>query len=577
MKSKIEKISRPGKYSGYSEDIYPQIIRTSRYVLVRGINLAVDIYRPSQDGTKPVDLPLPAVYQHYEYSRERVTVKDIGLLVRHGYVVIIADARGTGASFGYKPYQFNREEVLDSRELIEWIAGQPWCSGKVGMFGGSQMGGIQLLIAAARPAGLVSVMPGVTSIDQFMRHPNGVYLGMPGRPGAQEPPETVRPVDIDTSGLMAAAAVKEHELNVSMDRMFPGPYIFRNSYNPEMRDMPAIVSSPISYGDEIKASGVNIYQVAGWFDQASTSQFAAWNLWGGKLIIGPWTHKMTFDSDIVAVETWRWMDYTLKGIDNGIMDEPPIRYYTFNAPQGQDWKSTSQWPLPGQKLTKYYFASGPAGTVRSGNDGGLSLSPVKPQTPDTYQIDYSVRVFDGNFKENARFWDGDMTAGTDEKGLTYTSQPLAENIEVTGHPVVHLWVSSTGKDGDIHIFLEEIDGRTGKSLFVTNGMIRASNRAESVQYPWTGLGLPYHRCYDVDSKPMVPGEIVELSFDLYPVSYIFRRDNRIRVTLTGANEPIYPGLKEALPPTISLYHDPTHQSCIELPLIPGLRESSSDT
>jgi uncharacterized protein len=569
MQSSVDKESRPGEHSSYSEDVYPQIIRKSRYVLIRGINIAIDIYRPSQDGITPADLPLPVAYQHYEYNREKVSIKDVELLATHGYVVIIADARGTGASFGYKPYQFNREEVLDSKDLIEWIAGQPWCNGKVGMFGGSQMGGIQILIASARPLGLLSIMPGVTTIDQFMRHPNGVYLGMPGRSGVPAPAETAKPVDTDTSGLMAAAAVREHERNFSLDRMFPGPYIFRNSYIPEMKDMPAIVSSPITYTDEIKAAGIKIYQIAGWFDQASTSQFAAWKLWGGKLIIGPWTHKMTFDSDIVRTETLRWMDYTLKGINNGTMDEPPLRYYTFNAPKGQEWKSASQWPLPIQKLTKYYFTAGPMGAVTSVNDGGLSPSIIESQVPDTYLVDYSVRAFEGNFKENARFWDGDMTGGTDKKGLTYTSEALAHDIEVTGHPIIHLWVSSTAKDGDFHIFLEEVDGQTGKSLFVTNGMIRASNRALSVQSPWSDLGLPYHRCYDVDSKPMAAGEIVELSFDLYPISYIFRRGNRVRVTITGANEPTYPCIKEVPPPTIAVYHDSTHQSCIELPVIPG--------
>jgi uncharacterized protein len=564
---RIEKVSRPGEYRGYSQEFYPQIMRSSRYILIRGINIAVDIYRPSLDGVSAVDTPLPAVYQHFEYSRDKINPKDIDLLVKHGYVVILADARGTGASFGYKPYQFNREEVLDSKELIEWIARQPWCTGKVGMFGGSQMGGIQLLIAAVRPAGLVSIMPGVMTIDQFMRHPNGVYLAMPGKPGMPLPPETSRPVDADTSGFMAAEAMKEHQHNFSLDRMFPGPYIFRNDYVAGMKDMPAVVSSPITYCDEIKASGIKMYNVAGWFDQASASQLAAWRLWEGKLIMGPWDHMMTFDSEVVRTETLRWMDYTLKDIQNGIIEEPPIRYYTFNAPAGREWKSASQWPLPQQKLTKYYFAAGPTATVKSVNDGGLV--PVGPlsHSADKYRVDCSVRVFDGNFKENARVWNGDMTGGTDARGLTYTSPVLESDIEVTGHPLVRLWISSTSKDGDFHVFLEEVEGPTGKSLFVTNGMIRASNRALSVRSPWSDMGLPYHRCYDIDSQPLVPGEIVELFFDLYPVSYIFRRGNRIRVTVTGANEPIYPGLKDEPSPTIILYHDSGHPSCIELPVI----------
>jgi len=571
--SKVKKMSRPGEYHGYSEEVYPQVVCISKYINIRGINIAVDIYRPSQDGITPTNEPLPVVYQHYAYNRGKISSVNIYPLVKHGYVVIIDDARGTGASFGYKPYQFSHEEALDAKELIEWIVNQSWCNGKVGMFGGSQMGGMQLLIVATRPPGLVSIMPTVTTIDQFMRHPNGVYLGMPGKPEVPAPPETAKPVDADTSGAMAAAAIKEHERGASLNIMFPGPYVFRNDYVPEIRDMPAIVSSPITYRDDITGSGIKMYHVAGWYDQAPTSQFGAWKLWGGKLTIGPWLHWMTIDMEppkieILRIETLRWMDYTLKGIQNGIMDEPPVCYYTFNAPKNKEWKFTSQWPLPNQQLTRYFFNIGPAKTVNSVNDGGLSTSRSKSQTSDAYRVDYSIRVFDGTFKENERFWDGDMTKGTDSKGLTYTSEVLSADTEVTGHPVVHLWVSSTSKDGDFHVFLEEVDGKTGKSLFITNGMIRASNRAVSTQSPWSDLGLPYHRCYDVDAKPLTPGEVVELAFDLYPISYIFRAGNRIRVTVTGANAPIYPGIKEDPAPTINMYRDPSHASYIELPVIP---------
>jgi putative CocE/NonD family hydrolase len=555
---KDAKVSRPGVYQGYSREIYEHVVCTSRYLSIRGINIAVDIYRPSKDGANPVDEPYPVIYQHYAYNRGRIHPADIHPLVKHGYVVIIDDARGTGASFGCKPYQFNREEVQDSRELIAWAATQPWCDGKVGMFGGSQMGGNQLHITASKPPHLFCIMPAVTTIDQFMRHPNGVHLNMPGRPGMAMPPETAKPVDVDTSGAMAAAAIREHQPSPSLYKMFPGPYIYRNSYIPEIKQMPSIITSPITYSDEIRSSGVKMYNVAGWYDQAPLSQLGAWKLWGGKLIIGPWVHQMMCETevpkvDILQVETLRWMDFNLKGIQNGIDSEPPIYYCTVNAPENRQWKFTAQWPLPNQVLTKYYFNAGPAHTVASINDGGLGLSAPGVATGDKYRVDYSINLFDGNFLENTRFWEGDMTAGTDSKGLTYTSERLPADTEVTGHPIVHLWVSSTSKDGDFHAFLEEVDGETNKSRFVTNGMIRASNRALATCSPWSELGIPYHRCWDVDARPLNPGEIVELAFDLYPISYVFRRGNRIRVTITGANLPLYTGLKEDPPPEVTVY------------------------
>jgi putative CocE/NonD family hydrolase len=570
--NKDSKISKPGQYSGYSEEIYKDVVCTSKYLNIRGINIAVDIYRPSNDGINSVDDPYPVIYQHYAYNRGRIGENNVHYLVKHGYVVIVDDARGTGASFGCKPYQFNREEALDSRDLIEWAAVQPWCNGKIGMFGGSQMGGTQLLIAATNPPHLLSIMPAVTTIDQFMRHPNGVHLNMPGKPGMSYPAETGKPVDADTSGSMVEAAIKEHNPSPSLFQMWPGPYVYRNSYITEIKDMPSIVSSPITYSDEIKGSCVKMYNVAGWYDQAPTSQLGAWKLWGGKLIIGPWIHGTMCDSEMpkvemVRIETLRWMDFTLKDIGNGIDNEPSIYYCTVNAPKNKEWKSTSKWPLPNQQLTKYYFNDKPTKTVKSTNDGSLGTSLSQSSSSDTYKIDYSIRLFDGEFKENSRFWDGDMTGGVDRKGLTYTSEYLLEDTEVTGHPIVHLWVSSTSKDGDFHAFLEEIDGNSNKSSYVTNGMIRASNRELSTRSPWTDLGLPYHRCWDIDAKPLVPEEIVELVFDMYPISYVFRRGNRIRVTITGANAPIYPGIVEDPPPTVNIYHGSGHASCIELPVI----------
>jgi len=90
---------------------------------------------------------------------------------------------------------------------------------------------------------------------------------------------------------------------------------------------------------------------------------------------------------------------------------------------------------------------------------------------------------------------------------------------------------------------------------VTNGMINGSNRAISVQSPWTDIGMPYHRGYDIDAQPLNPGQPVELVFDTYPTSYIFRAGNRIRVTITGAFQSTYAAPKEDPPPVISIYRD----------------------
>jgi putative CocE/NonD family hydrolase len=575
----LKKISKPGEYQGYSEKIYTEVVRASRYLYIRGNNLAIDIYRPARHGVAVTE-PYPAILQNKRYQRHG-PYTDFDLINewgRHGYVVAVLDPRGAGASFGWRPGEWSREEALDGKEVIEWLAAQPYCTGKVGMWGFSYMGGIQYMIASTRSPHLKAIVPDVATIDQFCRCPNGVVWTPPQPPQAIQkpldmagmaarPPQTV---DEDPQGIMLAAAVREHEANIYTDQVWDPGRAFRNQYKSEIRNMNFIAHSAITYQDDIKASGVAIYNLAGWYDAAPAQALAAWKLWGGKVIIGPWTHETT--GDLAKAEHLRWFDYHLKGIDNGIVDEPPIYYYTFNAPAGEEWQFTSQWPLPRQVMTRYYFAGVPVGSSASINDGGLVASPpTTPDAKDDYTVDYSIKVFEEDgvdkFVTNARCWEGNMEKSTDAKGLTYTSAPVNANLRMTGIPVLHLWIASSATDGYFFAFLEEVDGQTNVSHYITNGAIKASCGDISVKFPWTELGIPYHRCYDVDARPLTPYQPVELIFDFYPTSYIFRRGNRIRITVTGSLQSNFAGMREDPPPRISVYRDATRPSYLDLPLI----------
>jgi putative CocE/NonD family hydrolase len=579
----IVKVSKPGEYSGYSEKMYSEVIRTSRYLYIRGNNLAIDIYRPAKDGVA-VEEPYPAILQNRRYQR-RGPGTDFALIndwVEHGYIVAILDPRGAGASFGYRLGDWSWEEALDAREVIEWLGSQPYCSGKVGMWGFSYMANIQYLIAATRPPSLKAIIVDKDDIDQFFRCPNGVVWTPPDAPSAIQKPldmaglsaQPPQNVDEDPDGIMLAAAVKEHEANIYSDQIWNPADTCRNQYKSEIKNMNFIVQSAITYKDDIKASGIAIYNIAGWHDAGIAHAMAALKLWGGKTIIGPWAHRDPMD-DIVKIEHLRWFDYHLKGIQNGVVQESPIYCYTFNMPTGKEWQFASQMPLPNQQMMKYYFGSGPTGTSTSVNDGSLGTSsPTASSVKDDYTVDYSIKVFEeegmDKFRENERKWHGDMEKSADAKGLTYTSAPLKTNCCVTGIPVVHLWASSTSTDGYFFAFLEEVDGKTSVSHYVTNGMIKGSYRAISLQHPWTDLGIPYHRCYDVDAQPLVPGKPVELAFDFYPISYIFRRGNRIRVTITGSLQSNYAGMIEDPTPRIGIHRDATHPSYVELPVNPAL-------
>jgi putative CocE/NonD family hydrolase len=577
-----KKISKPGQYSGYSELIYTEVIRTSFYLQVRGNRLAIDIYRPAKNGVM-VDEPYPAILQNKRYQRRGELERDLDFIeywVRHGYIVAVLDPRGAGASFGYRKGEWSWEEALDGREVIEWLAAQPYCAGKVGMWGFSYMGGIQYMIAATKPPHLKAIVPHVATIDQFFRCPNGVVWTPPEPPISIQKPldmagltaEPPQNVDDDLDGTLLSSAVAQHEANVYSDQMWTPHETYRNQYKPEIDGMNFIKQSAITYRNEIEASKVAIYNINGWYDAAPAQALAAWKLWGGKVIIGPWNHDDL--TEMMKIEHLRWFDFHLKGIDNGIMDEPPIYYLTFNAPAKQQWQFTPTWPLPNQRVSRYHFSGVKSGTSSSINDGSLTpVAPEEAEAKDHYHVDYSIKVFEENgedkFRPNERCWNGDMEKSTGSKGLTYTSTRLTSNLQITGIPVLHLWVSSSSADGYFFAFLEEVDSRTNISKYVSNGMIKASFRNLSTQFPWADLGIPYHRCFAEDSQPLERNRPEELVFDFYPTSYIFQRGNRIRVTITGSLQSNYSGMAEDPPPLVVVYRDLNHPSYIELPVTPG--------
>ena len=443
------------------------------------------------------------------------------------------------------------------------------------MMGGSQMGQTQLVFARTREPHLVSIMPAAAPIDVYDHHyVGGVWedtTAFTNRLKTLDFKTQAQPVDEDPAPdyPLLTRALEQHKTNIYGES---SPDAFRDVWSDIAQSRPNIDSSPMFYADDIKASGVSIYVMGGWYDIFLKDSLGGYKLFGHKLIVGPWNHSQTcFGGEgILAVEYLRWLDYTLKGIDNGIMQEQPVYYYTINAPAGKEWKFADDWPLPDQKLINYYFEAGPSGTVASVNDGNLSLkTPSSDEAKDTYTARNNVTVLDGKYVRSSRRFTEDMTTSVDQKGLTYTSSPLDSDIQVTGHPIVHLWVTSTAPDGNFFAFLEEVE-QNGVSHYVTDRGIRASRRDIHDQSPWTEMGIPFHRAFQEDYVPLPVGKPVELVFDLYATSYIFRKGNRIRVTVTCSHLPTYqlpPSLTFDPPPVINLFRDRDHPSRITLPMI----------
>jgi hypothetical protein len=585
--------SRPGVYRGYASPSYDGYQRTSQYLTMRdGVRLAADVLRPTKGGVVH-DERLPVVWTHHRYNRAFFRNdslidyaagfgRGVERLLHHGYVVAAVDTRGGGASFGTQQGFFMPDEARDAYEITEWLAAQPWSSGKVGMVGRSYLGITQLFAASQAPPSLKAIFPemyvfewypfiypgGVFRDDfftqwQFLTHQLDNSLSFTWgalRFGG------VAPVDGPNGRLLRDSAIAEHSANRDMLEMWSGvPY--RDAVDPKTGVQILTERAPSTYLDRINAARVAVYGLAGWYDAFSRDAF----LWFAnlrvpqKLVIGPWFHGQNQGFDLGA-ERHRWFDHWLKGIDNGILREPPIRYYVMGAPEGRQWRTARRWPVPGLTEASYYFREGRSGSAGSPNDGRLMrVAPGGAEAADSLRTDTTASLGPGTRWANT--YGGALgypdLSGNDAKGFTYTTSPLASAIEVIGHPVVHLWVTSTARDVDAIVYLEEVDP-SGRSHYVTEGVLRASHRALGTP-PFANFGLPWPSSRRSEVQPL-PEEPAELVFDLLPTAKRFRAGHRIRVTVQGADRDthraVYPGGR----PMVTVYRDRGRPSRIVLPV-----------
>jgi len=489
--------------------------------------------------------------------------------------------RGSRASFGSWQGIFTKEETQDAYEITEWLASQPWCDSNIGMFGGSYQGITQLMAASTKPPHLKAIFPIVALFDFYaFNYPGGVFYDDLIRTWSDltkqlDTEMIAAPVDDDKDESLLKAAIEEHKLSRPLIEIF-SPLKFRNSKDEFTGVMPFYEWHPAAFVKEINESRVPMYLWCGWFDSFTRCGFFMFRNFTTpkKMVRGTWSHSprdreiAREEFGLAAVEQLRWFDYWLKGIDNGMMNEAPITYHVMKAPKDNEWRTAYQWPLPGEKPTKYYFLESPSGSAKSVNDGILSkVLPLSSTGKDVYSVDYTTTT-----GQNTR-WDNAVGGGfeypnmqeNDEKSLTYTSAPLTENLEITGHPVVHLWISSTATDGDFFVYIEEVD-ENGVSHYVTEGAMRASHRALNEPY-YDNLGLPFHRSHQEDVADLTPGEPVELVFDLQPTSNVFNARNQVRITIACADRDNAQTPEQSPPPTVTVYRNSERASYILLPVI----------
>ncbi len=544
---------------------YPSLVTTRQYVEVRdGLKLAVRIDRPADAQGRPIPGRFPVIWQH-GLATERESnwngtapgLPQIGeILPKHGYVVVQVVRRGNGQSFGEMRGYHDRNEAQDAYDMVKWMADQEWSSGKVGVYGCSNTGDAAVQVMTMRPPALKAVFAGCFSwhkYDAFRR--GGIFAQWgtgPNRTVEQDMANV--PIPGDESKVMLRQAAEEHQRAPKLLDLWKGlPY--RNSYSPLVASRFWQEGSSANYLDQIQRSGAALYILGGWYDELRDQGLIAQaNVPGARIVIGPWRHCKN-DELALLDEAHRFFDLHLKGTDTGLNAQDPIHYYTVNAPAGQEWRSAATWPLPGTEMRPLYLA----------NNGMLGAVPSRLKiAPRGFAVNYAISCPD---KKAGPFEGGPFAQPCYVKGegASYTDRPLARDTEVTGSPVVDVWVAADARDAHVFAYLEDV-APDGTVRVVTEGRLKASLRAAATPN-WRIPGdYPWHRAFAEDVQPLTPGEPVKLSFDMMPSSWLFKAGHRIQITIRGADE--RERLRDdGLARRITVLADAAHPSMIRVPVV----------
>ena len=613
-------------------NIYDAAKRRSVYVSARdGTRIAVDYYLPSGIGKAESD-KFPVVLYYTRYSRggldnEGNFVSDIGItvgpdgstmltnddtqlgqtLLRHGYAVAVAEVRGAGASFGPSHFEGDDVEGKDGKAVVDWLGRQSWSTGKVGMYGLSYPAEIQPRVAAERPSALKALVMAQAFFDgvNSAYGMGGIYragwLGtwedevavQDSRTAESEAGDDIVPVDGDESRNLLRQAILEHRRGPS--GMEYSKYLKDFHTVGILRDKVSWIDKYQSVGQNnlstlvsrVNAANIPTLLFGGWNDLYATDML----LWNAnltvphRLIYGPWTHGDSLGpaherrnieyARLRTNEALRWFDRFLKGVNNDALAQPAIRLEVA-ANRSESIRLTSPiWPVPGTATQSYRLAVGPSYTVRSQNDGRLlvhddiAANPGAPSS-DKWAVDYATTTGTAG----SRWWWGygyipiEMTSN-DYRSLTYTTAPLTGDLMIIGNPVVTLYLSSADAPViDVYAMLSEVDTE-GYSRLVTEGMLRSSHRTLGTA-PYNNLGLPFPTSLSKDVAHTAPlgTTPAKLNFAMIATGKIFKKGNRIRLTVMGNDRGNTTTPELTKRPQLTLHLDGSTPSVLDLPVVP---------
>jgi len=528
-----------------------------------GVKLATDIYRPAQQGQWPVlvtrlpynkDRRFPFEYPPFT-KEKRIFLElnfDSARVVEAGYVIVAQDTRGRFASEGeFEPFV---HEVEDGADAITWAASQPWSSGQVGMFGVSYQGLTQWQAAREQPAALRAIAPSQSPGWHVYPYQGGAFLLGVALGWATD--VAMEEVQRRVGQGRATRAELEEMIQASGDL----PALFRRL---PLVDVPLLQGRAPYYFDWLTHPTLDEYwrtliqeefyeqvtvpalTIAGWYDhfqREDLEHYQSMRQRGGSalarslqhLVIGPWSHgnflrgfkertygAASFARDLLTDLHLRWFDHWLKGIENGVEQEKPVRIFVMGT---NVWREEEDWPLPDTQYRPYYLHSGGHANTATG-DGVLSTTQADVEPEDVYRYNPrdSVPTMGGAVNSLGMLDDvgplDQRQIETREDVLCYTTLPLEQPVEVTGPIELVLHVSSSARDTDFTGKLVDVHP-DGRAEILTDGILRARYR-QSFSSPVL----------------MEPGQVYELRIDLEATSNVFLTGHRIRLEVSSSNFP----------------------------------------
>lgn len=541
-------------------------IQKDVYVPMRdGVHLAVDVYHPAplaqhaaillvtpylkdaefgmplgSDG-RPVPLPLPPLP-----AGVNPMLLSVRPLVDAGFVVVVADARGTGYSEGRYDYYNFEGGPLDGYDTVEWMAQQAWCDGNVGMMGSSAAAISCYTTALTHPPHLKAMAANMHPADFYFdqwriggvfRYENriGWSTGMHARITPVDPGEP------DSPNYERKRAVYEARFAEFYQRMREGRSAANLDWLTDMYQRETYDDVWQSRSFLRRSHEISIPTLHGgvWYDhfiRGTLSSHAAIDV-PKRLFVGPGSLITRFDQGDGGFGALQmaWFDHFLRGADNGVTDGPAARIYKLGL---EEYVDEAVWPVPTAEWD-LYLTSGINGLAQSLNDGALDEALPSSEASDTVVYDPREPNRTGRDLLDQRSF---------EQGcLTYTTGPLGTDVEIVGAARLVIHASTDASDVDWCVRLCDVF-EDGRSRLLNTGALKGSH-VRSHEHP----------------EPLVGNEVNCFEIEVWAVANVFKKGHRIRIDVSTSDFPFFE--PNPLPSRTTVFHGGRHPSRLTLPVV----------